>query len=212
MIEGYGDRVVSLNDQMHEEHWKELEHYLDSLEEKMNADKFNVDPKEWEATLSDFNSSEGGKYLFPEKGQTRVRLLLSPERDATMFYCPVVTEYTDDAGKTTIRNRYMFPCLVADSRGDYNNDVKFAVVAKTVVAGILEILAQGEYKFLHPENGHAITINRTGDGLKTKYNVMPSKDPVPVDYLTLNWPQTLTEVAIEFVTPAEPEEEDEVPF
>ena len=208
MITGYGDRVVSLNDQMHEEHWKELENWIDRLEEKMNADKFSVDPKEWEATLSDYNSEEmGGKYLFPETGLTRVRLVLSPEREATQFYQPVATEFE---GK--INTRMMFPCLVADARGNYTYEIKFAVVAKSVVQKILKILAMGEYDFLHPENGHAITINRTGSGLGTKYDVTPSKDPVYVDYLALEWPQTLTEVAVEFVTPSEPVEEDEVPF
>ena len=191
MIEGYGDRVVSLNDQVHEEHWKELENWLDRLEEKMFADKFSVDPKEWEATLAELTSSEGGRYLFPEVGQTKIRILLSPEREATMFYHPVATTYNDK-----VRTRYMLPVMLI---GPITWEFKYAVVAKTVIQGILEILMQGEYDFLHPDKGHAVTITRTGEGLATRYSVMPSRSAVPVDYNEINWEKSLEDVANEFV-------------
>ena len=155
--------------------------------------KYAVKTKQWEAALSEFLSKEGGKYLFPEVGKTKVRILLHPERDPLSFYQSIITVYHEKS-----RTRYMIPVLVADQMGVYHNDVKLAVVAKTVLKGIYTILAAGEYDLLHPENGHSIIIVREGEGLKTKYSVMPTKDPVPVDYENLEFEGTLTDAGLEF--------------
>ena len=171
--------------------------------------KYAVKAKEWEATLNEFNSQNDGPYLFPEVGNTKIRLLLSPEREPALFWQPVVTTYKDK-----IRTRHMIPCLVADTLGTYQYDLKLAVVAKTVLKGILTILAGGEYDLLHPEKGHGITIVREGEGLKTKYSVLPSKDPVPVDYDSIEFEGTLVDAGLEFeaVTNGDKEEVEEVPW
>ena len=174
-------------------------------------DRYEVKGNQWEATLNTFNSENDGVYLFPEKGRTTVRLLLSPERNADMFWQPVVTYYNDKA-----RTRHMIPVLVSDNLGTYHYDIKLMVVAKTVLQGILTILAGGEYDFLHPEKGHGITIVREGEGLGTKYSVLPTKDPVPVDYDAVEFEGTLIECAAEFEHISSPdykaEQEEEVPF
>ena len=181
----------------------------------MNADKFKVDPKEWEETLKEVEASERGRYLFPEVGQTRVRLLVSPERIATMFYHPVVTTYFDKA-----RTRFMFPVLVADSDWNYQLEVKYAVMPKTVLKEILTILVGAEYELFHPSLGHGITINRTGEGLRTKYSVIPSREPVPIDYDQLEFEGILSDIAQEFMDQVaedkaakeQEEEGEELPF
>ena len=211
-MDDYGGYEVSIMEQIQDEDWKELEHWLDRLEDKMNADRFKADPKMWEAQMNELET-EGGTYLFPPKGYTKVRLLLAPEREIGQFYEPVLRSYQ---GKE--RLQHMMPVLVLNDQG-FANEVKIMVVAKTVTQGILSILAQAEYDLLHPEAGHGITISRQGDGLKTKYSVMPTRDPVPVDYLTLNWYEgELASYArqMESNDREEPEEvlddDDEIPF
>ena len=79
--------------------------------------------------------------------------------------------------------------------------------------GILNILAAGEYDLLHPENGHSIIITREGEGLKTKYSVMTTKDPVLVDYDYIEFEGTLLDEGLEFEAFANKDKEDEdVPF
>jgi hypothetical protein len=178
--------------------------YLEWEVQMAVKDQFKVETKQWEAALSELNST-GGKYLFPEVGRTKVRLLLSPEREPISFYQSVITVYHEKA-----RTRYMMPVLVPDETDHYNYEIKLLVAPKTVLQGILTILAAGDYDFLHPEIGHGITITRAGEGLKTKYTVMPSKDPVPVDYSSLEWEQDLATLAQEFEALSAGEKEEEV--
>jgi len=192
-MDDYGGYELAVMDQQHEIDYNE---WLRHLEDKMNENQFSVDPKEWEAALNDLTAQDG-IYLFPEKGDTRVRLLKSPERAITLFYQPVVTTFHDKA-----RTRYMIPVLAADHLGNYSYDIKYAVVAKTVVQGILELLSSG-YDLLSPDRGHGITIKRTGEGLGTRYTVIPSPDIVEVDYAELDFPMSLLEMADGFVEATE---------
>ena len=188
------------------------EEYLDFEEKIIMNDKFTVNKATWEEALNDLNTSARGQWLFPEKGRTKVRILLAPERDPVLFYEKVVTQYFEQP-----RTRFMFPCLVADDLDNYTYEVKYAVVAKTVIQSILNVLAGGGYDFLHPENGHGVIIIRDGDGLQTRYSALPTKDPIPVDYSAIEWEQELAQTAREFEAQvakdkAEKEEEDDIPF
>ena len=212
MVIGYGEYEVALMEDREEQRLIDQMEYL-LWEAQMAAnDKFNVEQSDWEAVLSEFESKEGGMYLFPEVGTTRVRILVSPEREPTQFWQPVVTTYAEKA-----RTRHMIPLLVADAQGTFQYEVKYAVVAKTVLKDILSILAAGEYDLLHPEKGHGVSIIRTGEGLGTRYSVMPSKNQIPIDYNAIEFPAALEDVAREFVKSTEEPKEDneswsEVPF
>ena len=208
---GYGDYQVDLMDHQQEIN---LEEYLDWELKMTTNDIFEVAKEQWQEELQDMERQERGRYLFPEKGETRLRLLVSPEINViTSFYAQVITTYFEKA-----RTRYMIPVLAADDTGTYYYEVKYAVVAKTVLKEILSILAGGEYDLFHPETGHAVTINRTGEGLSTRYSVIPSKDPVPIDYDQIEFEGCLGDIADEFMAQvasdkaAKEAEEDDIPF
>jgi hypothetical protein len=178
-----------------------------AIEEAVMAadnDRFTVGKEEWEEILAEIEKTEGGKYLFPEKGNTRIRILLYPERTATEFYQEVVTVFKDKA-----RTRYMFPVLVADDNLNFTYEVRLAVVAKTVLQEIMKFFVAG-YDFLHPAEGLGLTIVRSGEGLGTKYSVIPSKSPIPVDYKAIEFEKTLSEVAEEFVNNNQKDKETKV--
>ena len=196
------ERMQEYEDQCHEEY----EHYLDNLEAKMKEKRenpFEVDTKEWKDKMDTLEAESDGPYVFPKKGNTTVRLLLSPERDATDFWQPVITVYDNKA-----RTRHMIPVLVED-------EVKLLVTAKTVLEGMLNLLYNG-YDLLS-ENAVGVIISRTGDGLGTKYAVMPTPKPIPVAYDGIEWEGALLEAAQEFENIDREEAEsvevdDEIPF
>ena len=117
-------------------------------------------------------------------------MLVAPEREAEDFYQPVLRMF-----KTNSKTQYMTPVLVQDEAGTWPLEVKYLCMNKTVCQGVLNILATGEYDLLHPEAGHAVHINRTGEGFDTKYSVLPSKDSIKVDYSLLEFEKPLAEYA-----------------
>ena len=151
------------------------------------ADKLNI----WEAILKDLDNSGTGIYVFPQPGITKVRLLVEPGREPEQFYVPVSRMFRDQE-----KTQYMAPCIIVED-GNWNMEVKFINMNITVFKGILAILAGGEYDLLDPEKGHGISITRTGEGMKTTYSVMPSKDPVPVAVDFLEFDKSLSEAAKE---------------
>ena len=170
----YDNYLDAMHRQYIDDCW-EHDDWLRQVEEEMNADRFAADPKMFEEKLEEIEAETEGVYLFPQAGKTKVRLLLAPERDISVFSCPVLRSYK---GKESLK--YMLPVLLND------NNVKIAVVPKTVYKGILQLLANG-WDLFHPDTGHSIIIDRTGEGLKTKYTVSTTPNPVRVDYLTFNW-------------------------
>ena len=172
------------------------------------AKKYTATKKQWEANLNALKATEGGLYVFPQGGQTKVRMLLSPEREIEDFYQPVLRMF-----KNNSTTRFMIPVLVIDDSGNINNEIRYLVTAKTVIKAILTILSGGEYDLLHPENGHSIVINRTGEGLNTEYSVLPSKAPVAVDYEVLDFEHKLIDLTLEMeASDREDKEEDDIPF
>jgi len=199
---GYGDREV---DMMHEIEDKE---YLDWEGQMADNERFIVAKEKWEGKLNDLNTSEGGIYVFPQPGSTKCRILLSPEREPADFYTPVIRMFR---GKT--RTQFMMPVIVYEN-DTWSEEPKYLVCAKTVMQGILELLVEG-YDLIHPRDGHGIVINRTGEGLQTKYNVLPSKNVIPVDYSQYAFEQELQAVVDELEASDREDqmpEVDEIPF
>ena len=113
----------------------------------------------------------------------------------------------------------MIPCLVYEGVA-WSQEVKYLTCAKTVIQGILTILAGGEYDLLSPD-GHGVQIVRSGEGLNTTYNVFPSKNPIQVDYSLYDFPKTLIKMARELEASDRDEKpekgssfevEDDIPF
>lgn len=158
-------------------------------------DRFTVTAKAAEAALKDIDD---GLYLFLDAGNTRVRLLLEPERVAEAFFKPVLRSYQ---GKERIQ--HMMHVL-------YEDKVKIMCCPKTVTKAIFTIMAGGEYDLLHPDNGHEVIITRAGSGLSTKYSAIPGKDPFPVDYDTLEFEYKLADQAAAMeLSDREPEDVDD---
>ena len=176
-----------------------------------NNRNYRVTEEVWNEKLNEVASSMNGAYLYPQVGQTRVRLMLAPEREPDEFYQEVKREFK---GKT--RTQYLIPVIMVDPNGTWSTEIKIMCAAKTVLKGILTILASGEYDLLHPEEGHGLTIGRTGQGLNTEYSVLPSKSPVPVDYEFYTYEKSLLDYAADLEnndnSRSEGAAEEEVPF
>ena len=191
----------------------QMEDYADQVyqEDQMTTGtemyaNYQVDANVWEAKLTEIESDLDGKYIFPKKGKTNIRFLLGPNLLPQQFYHPVVTEF-DGKAKT----RFMAPCIVLLPDNTWSKDIKFVVFGKMVLKDIITILAGGDYDLLHPEYGHGVCINRAGDGRQTKYQVIPSKDPVKIDPDYYEWTQELSEAVDDLENPT-PDEDDDVPF
>jgi len=183
---------------------------LDEIEVIIMAEKkYTVDVSKWEDKLKNLDNSSGGNYVFPQVGTTKVRLLVSPEREAEEFYEPVSRLFREQE-----KTQYMAPCIVFEDK-TWNMDVKYLNMNKTVFKGILSIMAGGEYDLLSPDKGHAVQITRTGEGLKTQYTVLPSMQQVPVDYGMIEFEYELNEMARELEASDrkdKTEEYEDVPF
>lgn len=127
---------------------------------------------------------EGGdsQFIFLKPGKKRLRLL-SPE-DHPPYHREVTTEYM---GRK--RTKYMTLAWAPQDEED-ETPVKGLLMAKTVWKGIVTLQAEG-YELFHPEEGHGITIVRSGAGLDTDYTVLPSKQAVEVPDEVLEFLDTM---------------------
>ena len=131
--------------------------------------------KKWQTLLDGMQS--GGAFLFPQEGKTRLRLVLPEGENMYHFYREVINSYG--------RTKYLIVAIVPSS--DDANLVRPIILPKTPLQDILTILAEG-YELFSPEEGFGITITRTGSGLDSKYSVLPSPKPVPLDPEEFEWP------------------------
>ena len=132
----------------------------------------------WQNLLDEMNQGQGGPFFFPKEGKTRLRLTPQPGTDDE-FYSETRSVFR---GKEKVK--YIILAYVAGtSQGELPEEMKYkvhpVVISKTVLKSILSLLAEG-YDLLDPEDGHGLTLIRTGQKLDTSYNVMPSPSPVPL--------------------------------
>ncbi len=208
---GYGDRELEIMEYYStDELMFDGESTLD-LEGQMTEKNYEVEPSKWEGKLAEVEAKDDGVYLFPKVGNTKVRILLSPERAVEDFYQPVLRLF-----KNRSRTQFMMPVIVFEE-GEWGQEIKYMVVGKMVIMGILNLLASGEYELLHPKEAHGIIVSRAGKGLNTTYSVMPSKNVIPVNYEQYVFEKPLLDMAkeLEASDRAEVEEkaeEDDLPF
>ena len=151
----------------------------------------------WQNLLNQMNSATN--FFRPKEGKSRLRLIQMPEmvpdeNGVFPFYVEVTTSYR---GKQ--KSRFVIPALVMDgpgSRPEMATHITPVILPKAVIKGILGLLAEGYDLF--SEDGFGITVARTGQNLDTDYNVLPSKNPIPIpDGLELP-EKTLTQMAEDF--------------
>lgn len=150
--------------------------------------------------LNSLKSSGGGKYFFVKEGRTRVRLLgLEDPANPESFYA----ETTNSYGKTKF---VVFGEVLGTDQGELSPQFAGKVVPiicpKTVIEYILSLLIEG-YTLWGDEGAHGITIHRTGSGLDTNYNVIPSSKPIGFTEGVEMPDQSLAEVAIAFADASE---------
>lgn len=156
-----------------------------------------MDAEVFQNMLDGLKSGAGGKFQFLGEGKTRLRLVMPQgTTDPRDFYTETTRVYR---GKE--RTRYLFLAQVVGATGkdvpeEIKNKVSPIVAPKTVLQGILALLAEG-YDLLSP-NGNGVTVIRSGKGLETSYNVIPSPKPIPLPD-ELEWPEeSLVELGNEF--------------
>lgn len=166
-----------------EEEEEEDEEEEEEEEEEPKAKKGKVAPKkagkkgkvDWQSMLDSLESGGlTGNIFFPKSGKTRVRLILEDEDDQESWFTEVQGEFE---GK--VRSRYIIRGVVLHPAPD-DKKIMGIVVSKTAMKGIVGMLAEG-YDLFDPEEGHGITISKTGASLNTSWGVTPSPKPVEID-------------------------------
>lgn len=152
--------------------------------------KSQMGAEDWQKIL-DQMSSAGGPFYYLKDGKTRLRLVPQPG-SKTRWFIEALNTFN---GRT--RPKVIFFAVLASGKGvteEMKNQVRPVVAAKTVVTGILNLLAEG-YDLLSPR-GYGLTISRTGTGLETAYSILPSQEPKPLPK-DLTWPEikSLNELA-----------------
>jgi len=130
---------------------------------------------DWPAMLDSLEAGgANGNILFPKSGKTRIKLVLEDEDDEESWYQEAVGEFQ---GK--VKSRYILRgCVLFPSQEE--KKIMGIVVAKTAMKGIVGLLTEG-YELFDPEEGHGITISKTGAMLNTSWGVTPSPKPVEVE-------------------------------
>lgn len=143
------------------------------------------DSRYWSGVLDNLTSPGAfGPFAFLKKGRTRIRITPLPGTNPPQFFTECYRTW-----KGQQRRRFMIlGCIIADD-GTVDTTVKAVIVPKTVLRGILELLAAGDFDLLSPETGHGLSITKTGSGLETGYTVVPSPKQVPIDLNDLTFPQ-----------------------
>jgi hypothetical protein len=146
----------------------------------------------WTKVLNSLKTTS--RWVMPKNGRTKARLVLPDENDPRHFYEEVKNSYMGN-----VRSKYMVFALLFEGENvtpEMSTTVTPLVVPKTVLKGIISLLAEG-YDLFGPD-GHGITVTRTGKGLNTSYSVLPSRKPVdlPED---MAWPEeSIEELADDF--------------
>lgn len=152
----------------------------------------------WQNLLDDMQSGQGGPFFFPGEGKTRLRLV-AQEGTSDEFFAETRAVFRGKEKVKYIVLAYVVGSSSKELPEEMKGKITPVVVSKTVLRGILSLLAEG-YDLLDPEDGHGLTLIRSGKGLDTSYNVMPSPTSVvlPDD---LEFPvETLEELAQMYYT------------
>lgn len=155
------------------------------------------DENRWQKMLDDLPSGQGGPFFFLQQGKTKIKIV--PVEGTEDFFAESRAIFQ---GKE--KTKYVMLGLVAGATGreipqEDINRVQPIIIPKTVLRNILTLLAEG-YDLLSADEGHGITIVKSGEGKNTTYSVLPSPKPVQTS-TALNYPdESLEELANMFYT------------
>lgn len=129
-------------------------------------------PEYYEALLQQLNQRGGdAEFWYLKDGRNKVRLL--PEYGRTGIFFETVQRSWQGG---TPRTKYIVKAYIWDDKNE--PQMRALVLPKTVIQQITGLLAEGYDLF--SEAGNAITILKTGTGLETSYNTMPSAKAVAI--------------------------------
>ena len=155
--------------------------------------------------FKDFRKEEkklglGGEFFRPQQGESKVRILTAAEPIGSHFKGkggpPGICTLGDDCGycRQNIKKTVKVWIYVLDREDE---TIKLGELPWSVFKQTGELGSNSEhgYKDLPP---YDLLITRTGEGMGTKYSVMPTKNPLSVDYDALEFESNLTDLKIEF--------------
>lgn len=153
-------------------------------EEEDEAPKKKSSPKgkgkksggvDWQAMLDSLESGGiTGNILFPKSGKTRIKLVLEDDDDEESWYTEVQGEF-----QGRVRSRFILRGVVLFPAQE-EKKILGIVVAKTAMKQIVSALAEG-YNLTDAEEGHGITLSKTGSELNTTWGATPSPKPVEIE-------------------------------
>lgn len=163
---------------------------------------------DWDAALNALKSQGSGPFFFLKAPKTRLRLVCLNE-DVTAFYAGAQTFFRNKP-----KTKYVVFGQVISADGKeggldpkWQKKVVPIVITKTVLTGIIALLAEG-YELFDEQEGFGLTITKTGSGTDTDYNVLPSPSMIPLS--AEEWPEKeLEEYAAELTARGEERQNNE---
>lgn len=141
-------------------------------EDVQEAPLGDVDEATWAKLLEDIDAASGDPRTYALRpGRNRLRLVPDIEGVPTSFFCEVQRNF-----RGQLRTRYLIKAM---PMGRDEKEMKGVVVPKTVMKQVLNMLAEG-YDLLHPTKGLGIVIVKSGEGMESSYNTLPSPKAVPL--------------------------------
>lgn len=107
-------------------------------------------------------------FIFPKAGSTKLRLVPDPEGS--------IIRQIETSFRGKPKTKYLTLGYSLGVEGPIK--VKVVVLPRSCVKAIVSLQAEG-YSF-YSEEGHGISIVRTGEGFSTTYQVVPSPKPIPL--------------------------------
>jgi hypothetical protein len=143
----------------------------------------------WGELLDQLNAGGSANFIFLKAGRARIRLV-KPKSGAP--FREVTSQFQQNRPKT----KYLMLAVDMGAPED-ERAVKGIVMPKTPFKSVVTLMTEG-YDLLSPDEGHGVTFIRTGSGLDTTYNVMPSQKPQPVPKALLDAAPSLDDLKTEY--------------
>lgn len=150
------------------------------------------------ALAKELEEGKGGPVRFLKAGDNKIRLILEPKTSPVDFAVETYSLYQGRKSKKYLMFGMIFQSGDTVAEDDEKLVVRPILVPKKVYQSIVNTAAKG-YDLFSPEEGLGIIITKTGSGLQTGYEVLPSPKPIPVDLKAIKPPEkSLLEYAKEF--------------
>lgn len=140
----------------------------------------------WQKALDELGDGTGPFFFFKSK-KTNLRLVCL-EDDPEKFFAGATTYFKGKPKTKYIVFGQVLKTADKELSDKWKGKIVPLVLTKTAIKSIISLLAEG-YELFDPAQGYGIVLMKSGAGTDTEYNIMPSPNPVPIDFSKLEMPE-----------------------